>query len=1018
MRKFLAEALVVSIVIGNGIAFLPKFGAAQLAPLPDMVLRWNEVLNDAQVVDHTPGAGVPGAGAKKHAGPTRAARAMAMVHIAIYDAVNAIVQTHTPVAFDETAPRTANVQAAIIVAAHDVLVELYPEQSASFDAYMADDLAQIPDGQDKTDGMAVGAAAADACILSRTGDGSENIVDFQQSDQPGHWRPDPLHPNQMAYAAEYGLVKTFGMGVADDYVAIPPPALNSPEYTAAYNEVKEYGAKNSTVRTQDQTNISYYWGYDGAPGLGVPPRLYNQITQHIAIQEGNTEIENARLFALVNMAQADAGIAAWKTKYTYDYWRPITAIRESDEGTGPTGLGDGNPDTVGDPEWEPLGAPASNPQLSATPGDPPTNFTPPFPAYTSGHATFGAATFRTLRNFYGTDNIAFTFVSDELNGETIDADGSVRPLAPRSFTSFSQAAEENGQSRIYMGVHWSFDKEQGIVTGNALADAVFANNLLPLPNTDLQAIVTGPELVLGNADFSASVTLKNFGPLVSNGAVATIAVPGDFVYDTVQSDPRCALGQNAVVTCAVGLEAGLPVGESETFDLYFTAGTELCSTTATFVVSVDGDEADLEFANNIAQLPVFVGCPTEGQVELEASLTGSDRVFRGDEISYELSVTNDGPGLASSVTATLPLGGLTLAVAGNPPECTQVGGDVVCTVSELSAGSSRSFSLKVATQLESQCPQDVTAVASVTSESSDYYPGNNESDPVVTRIECEPVADVSVELTVPSSVQRETELRSSLRVRNNGPATATNVIASIELPAGVTFLPLGGSAECTLGSGTVDCRAASVDVGSSKTFDVVFTTLAGYACNGTVEQQATVTASERDNTPDNNLTNRAVTNITCNSVQERSSGGGTQDNDDDGNEKERQEKSLSHSHRGHGTTEAAVVMSFLAKSNNIVITDNNGQDQAQFVGHFAFAADASRIFALKMDPFGLKTVAYAPFTDDELSVICGMKSYLHQDAHVNRMNKMMPWVIQKLSAMLSRDPADIEAALEGEATCK
>jgi len=180
----------------------------------------------------------------------------------------------------------------------------------------------------------------------------------------------------------------------------------------------------------------------------------------------------ARLLALVNVAMADAGIAIWDSKYFYQFWRPVTGIREADEGTGPSGDGDGNPDTVGDPTFMPLGAPASN--LSGP------NFTPPFPTYPSGHAGFGGALFQTIRKFYGRDDIAFTFVSDEFNGETVDNEGNVRPLLPRSFNSLSQAEEENGQSRIYLGIHWSFDKTEGIAQGRRVADFVFKTTFLPV----------------------------------------------------------------------------------------------------------------------------------------------------------------------------------------------------------------------------------------------------------------------------------------------------------------------------------------------------------------------------------------------------------------------------------------------------------------------------------------------------------------------------------------------------------
>ena len=208
------------------------------------------------------------------------------------------------------------------------------------------------------------------------------------------------------------------------------------------------------------------------PSLCAPPRLYNQITVQIADAQKTTVVDLARLLVLVNVAMADAGTAIWESKYHYQFWRPVIGIRESDPGTGPTGEGDGNGKTLGDPTFTPLGAPASN--LNGP------NFTPPFPAYPSGHAGFGGALFEMLRNFYGTDGIAFTFVSDELNGVTVDHDGNVRPLIPRSFSSLSEAEEENGQSRIYLGIHWEFDKSEGIRLGERVADYVFRNAFAPL----------------------------------------------------------------------------------------------------------------------------------------------------------------------------------------------------------------------------------------------------------------------------------------------------------------------------------------------------------------------------------------------------------------------------------------------------------------------------------------------------------------------------------------------------------
>ena len=254
----------------------------------------------------------------------------------------------------------------------------------------------------------------------------------------------------------------------------PPPALTSREYAAAFEEVQRLGGDGivtPTERSEEQTFIGIFWAYDGTPSLCAPPRLYNQIAVQIADQMELDVVELARLLVLVNVALADAGIAIWESKYAYTFWRPVTGIREADAGTGPTGAGDGNPATEGDPTFTPLGAPASNLVR--------VNFTPPFPAYPSEHAGFGGVLFHMLRLVYGTDAIAFTFVSDEFNGITQDNQGTVRPHRPRRFASLTEAEEENGQSRIYLGIHWAFDKTAGIAQGRRIADYVFHHAFVP-----------------------------------------------------------------------------------------------------------------------------------------------------------------------------------------------------------------------------------------------------------------------------------------------------------------------------------------------------------------------------------------------------------------------------------------------------------------------------------------------------------------------------------------------------------
>jgi hypothetical protein len=450
----------------------------------DVILEWNAVLLQANAVDHS-------GPAPEQGGPTLTARAFAIVSAAMYDAYNSVHPIATP--YLTVAPNAdhASSDAAVAQAARDTLVALYPSQQAAFDAALTQTLARVPDGPFEDRGRAVGRFVAARILQARANDHADSIQDppYVPNGLPGFHDVDPTHPGQGFYAPDYQSVTPFALRSADQFE--PPPLddgtpagraafLKSPAYTLAYYQVLALGGDGvttPTLRTPEQTEIGMFWGYDGRPGLGTPPRLYDQIVRTVATQQHNTEAQNARLFALVNLAMADAGLVAWNRKYDDDFWRPILGIRG--------GGADGNPITLGVPSWTPLGAQVSNPR----PGE--TNFTPNFPAYTSGHATLGAATFKTLQRFYGTDNITFTFISDEFNGVTRGADGQVRPVVARTFHSFSQAAEENGQSRIYLGIHWAFDKVQGISSGNQVASFVFNNFLRPLDAGVAAAAVSG-----------------------------------------------------------------------------------------------------------------------------------------------------------------------------------------------------------------------------------------------------------------------------------------------------------------------------------------------------------------------------------------------------------------------------------------------------------------------------------------------------------------------------------------------
>jgi hypothetical protein len=404
---------------------------------------------------------------------------MAIVHIATFEAMLAIrggYQSYLslPQVVEET-----SVLAGIAQAAHDTLVALFPSQSQIMATHLADALSEVPDDAAKTRGIALGQATAQAILDLRANDQSDLPepvigVNYWTSNAPGRWRQDPISQIPVALGANWSMVTPFALQSANQFRTPPPPPLPDGEYTACFDEVKALGGDGvvtPTVRSEQATQVGIYWAYDGTPSLCAPPRLYNQIARQITQQIGANAMETSRFLAVLNIALADAGIGSWESKYFYDFWRPVGGVREADAGFGPTGIGDGNPATVCDPTFVPLAAPATN-----TTGP---NFTPPFPAYPSGHATFGGALFQCLRQLCGTDEIEFTFVSDEYNGVTRDIQGQVRPLLPRTFQNLSEAEEENGQSRIYLGIHWNFDKTAGIDQGRQIADYVMSNIYLP-----------------------------------------------------------------------------------------------------------------------------------------------------------------------------------------------------------------------------------------------------------------------------------------------------------------------------------------------------------------------------------------------------------------------------------------------------------------------------------------------------------------------------------------------------------
>ncbi len=402
---------------GNKSTFNQVISRTEIDP-GDVVTDWNSVTLKVIKTSKT--------------APPIAAYNLALVQGAVFDAVNTIEHKYaTYHTSGITAPLNASVEAAAAAAAYQVLVKLYPTQTSIFDAQLVKSLARVADGQSETDGVKLGKDVANEILAWRSNDGAavaiagtNNTYKPDPNKTPGAWQPTP-DGFKPAVLPEWGNVTPFIIGNANTYIPPAPPAIGSEQYAIELNQVKALGGKDSTTRTADQTEIATFWAYD-RPGTYTPPGQYNEIAQLAAGNRHSSIIENARLFATLNIAMADASICCWETKYTFDRWRPVTAIREADT--------DGNDKTKADANWSSF--------LN----------TPAFPAYTSGHSTFSGVADSVLTGFFG-DNYAFTATSFELPGVT------------RKFTSFRQAAEEDGISRIYGGVHFMSDNIQGLKAG-------------------------------------------------------------------------------------------------------------------------------------------------------------------------------------------------------------------------------------------------------------------------------------------------------------------------------------------------------------------------------------------------------------------------------------------------------------------------------------------------------------------------------------------------------------------------
>ena len=400
------------------------------APPVNPVIQWNRNL---LVIVRTPGAQSP---------TVHPTRSFAIMHAAIYDAVNAIDRTHQPYLIRLTGvPRSASQDAAAVAAAHRVLAALYPAFKTALDAELQQSLAQIADGQDKVAGIRIGQTVADSILAARSNDGSNaQPIPYVFGTAPGDYQSTP--PNFVAQPqfTHWSRVTPFALQSANQFRPGPPPLLTSDAYSDAFNQVKSLGIGGSTTATPDEILIGRFWN-------GAIQNYWNEISQTASVARSLTTAQNARLFALLNLSLADDVIAFYDAKYTYNLWRPVTAIRAGDT--------DNNPETIGDPNWLPE-----------------VGKTAPDPSYPGAHAVISAAAADVLISFFERDHFELNVTSEVLSG------------VERSFTSFSSAAEEATLSRIFAGQHFRFDLSTGQRLGREIADFVVDSFLTPVDRKD------------------------------------------------------------------------------------------------------------------------------------------------------------------------------------------------------------------------------------------------------------------------------------------------------------------------------------------------------------------------------------------------------------------------------------------------------------------------------------------------------------------------------------------------------
>jgi hypothetical protein len=441
----------MAVPAGRGAALCLSLGLTLLSARPapaDAVTDWNE----------NAGRAARAACMSPTGNPVHEARLYAMMHVAIHDALNAIARRSRPYALDVRVDPAASGDAAVAAAAHDVAVRVISEialppqcMQAAVDGIEADytaALAAIPDGPAKTQGTEVGRAAAAAILAARTGDGSDTpLRDFAypQGTEPGQYRFTPGF--SFVFAAGWGNVTPFVLKDSSQFRPGSPSDTRTERYAADFDEVKALGGDGVTTpsaRTTEQTEIARFW-------VESSPLQWNRIARAVSESAGLDPWENARLFGLLNLALADGYIGSFEAKAHYRYWRPVTAIQMADT--------DGNASTLADPTWTPLVP------------------TPPIPDHDSAHSVEGGAAAQVLREFFGTDQVSFNTCS-----LTLPAGSRCDDVAPvyRSYGSFSQAADENGLSRIFVGFHFRLAVEDGIRHGRKIGRRAVHHFLRPV----------------------------------------------------------------------------------------------------------------------------------------------------------------------------------------------------------------------------------------------------------------------------------------------------------------------------------------------------------------------------------------------------------------------------------------------------------------------------------------------------------------------------------------------------------